>query len=135
MPNDNEYTPTERKYGHGCITFTHYPSSQRVAVVQVGTNAVMDSWEFVEFAKESGLLAEHDREVAEKALRHVQALRGGDIEQEYIDAALSPYRGTPGQEGKPRLSSGHPDYWCHVCNRGLEGCEHPPAPTESEGTP
>lgn len=41
-------------------------------------------------------LAAYTRQVSEKsateALARVQSLRGGDIEQEYIDAALSPYR-------------------------------------------
>lgn len=26
------------------------------------------------------------------------------------------------------LSGGYPDYWCHICNAGLEGCLHAPAP-------
>lgn len=63
----SNYTPTTRVYGHGCITLTHYPSSGRLGVVQVGTNAVMDSWELVEFAREAGLLTERDRQVAERA--------------------------------------------------------------------
>jgi hypothetical protein len=33
-------------------------------------------------------LARHDAEVAAKALGFVQAYRGGDIEHEYIDAAI-----------------------------------------------
>ena len=58
-----EYTPTERTYGHGSITLTHYPSSGRVGVVQRGTNAVMDEYELMQFLRESGLLAAHDEQV------------------------------------------------------------------------
>lgn len=33
-----------------------------------------------------------------------------------------------GGEGQARkLSSGAPDFWCHTCNRGLEGCYHEPS--------
>ena len=55
---------------------THYPSSQRVGVVQVGRNAVRDTWEFVEFAR---LIApptdgdEVDADVAERIAQAIEA--------------------------------------------------------------
>lgn len=63
----SEYTPRTTTFGHGSIALTHYPSSERVGVVQVGSNAVMDASEFVEFAASTGMLSEHDRQVAERA--------------------------------------------------------------------
>lgn len=50
--------PITRVYGHGGITLTHYPSSGRVAVVQTGTNAVMDTYELYRFMEDAGLLNE-----------------------------------------------------------------------------
>lgn len=64
----DEYTPTTRTYGHGSITFTHYPSSQRIAVVQTGENAVMDTSDLYRFMEDAGLLASVERAAAEKAL-------------------------------------------------------------------
>lgn len=58
-----EYTPTIHVCGRGSITLTSYPSSERIGVVQIGENAVMDAWELVEFVRETGLLADHDRQV------------------------------------------------------------------------
>lgn len=63
----SEYTPRTTTFGHSSIDLTHYPSSERVGVVQVGSNAVMDASEFVEFAASTGMLSEHDRLVAERA--------------------------------------------------------------------
>lgn len=48
--------PITRIYGHGSITLTHYPSSRRVAVVQTGTNAVMDTSDLYRFMEDTGLL-------------------------------------------------------------------------------
>ncbi|TSD68114.1 hypothetical protein [Aeromicrobium piscarium] len=64
-----EYTPTERTYGHGSITLTHYPSSGRVGVVQRGTNAVMDVYELMQFLRESGVLAAHDEQIRAETKR------------------------------------------------------------------
>ena len=54
----SEYMPTTRTYGHGSITFTHYPSSQRIAVLQTGENAVMDTSDLYRFMEDAGLLAQ-----------------------------------------------------------------------------
>ncbi len=91
--SDTEYTPTTGTFGHGCIVLTHYPSSQRVGVVQTGQNAVMDSWELVEFVREAGLLAAHDREIAAHA--HDVGYRQGvrDVSgEEYTGPIVSQYR-------------------------------------------
>lgn len=63
----SDYTPRTRTYGHGSITLTHYPSSQRIAVDQTGENAVMDASDLYRFMEEVGLLAEVERAAAEKA--------------------------------------------------------------------
>lgn len=62
-----EYTPTTETFGHGSITLTYYPSSDRIGVEQIGVNSVMDSWELVRFVRELGLLAAHDAEVRSHA--------------------------------------------------------------------
>lgn len=47
---DPRVTPIIREYGHGSICLSVFPSSQRVGVETQGTNPVMDSHEFIEFA-------------------------------------------------------------------------------------
>ena len=45
-------------------------------------------------------------------------------------------RGVGNQKAEPtkrRLRSGFPDYWCHICDAGAEGCEHP-LPADQKGT-
>lgn len=109
MTNDNEYTPSthEVREGYAQGLATRWSPFNR--------------W-----------LAEFERKVAERSWDECLT----EIEQNELNTDQArednPYRGAPEQEGSPRLSSGHPDYWCHVCNRGLEGCEHLFAPTERE---
>ena len=55
-PNDDrENLITERTYGHGSITLTHYRSSGRIGVVQRGENSVMDVTDMLVFLQDSGL--------------------------------------------------------------------------------
>ena len=55
-PNDDrENLITERTYGHGSITLTHYRSSGRIGVVQRGENSVMDVTDLLMFLQDSGL--------------------------------------------------------------------------------
>ncbi len=55
-PNDDrENLITERTYGHGSITLTHYRSSGRIGVVQRGENSVMDVTDLLVFLQDSGL--------------------------------------------------------------------------------
>ena len=53
--NDRENLITERTYGHGSITLTHYRSSGRIGVVQRGENSVMDVADLLVFLQDSGL--------------------------------------------------------------------------------
>lgn len=62
-PAEPEPAPVTRTYGHGCIGLTYYPSSQRIGVVQTGTNAVMDTSDLLEFVAEMGVRVQGDDEV------------------------------------------------------------------------
>ena len=53
--DDREGLITERTYGHGSITLTHYRSSGRIGVVQRGENSVMDVTDLLVFLQDSGL--------------------------------------------------------------------------------
>ena len=89
----SKYTPTTRTYGHGSITFTHYPSSQRIAVVQTGENAVMDTSDLYRFMEDAGLLTQVKAQVWDEGARWA-AVECGVIDEDepWLTPSDNPYR-------------------------------------------
>ena len=88
-------------------------------------------------ARTEGAIAE--LEAAAQRIDHptsyVQSAARRNIAWE-IRQRLAALRGVGNQKAEPtkrRLRSGFPDYWCHICDAGAEGCEHP-LPADQKGT-
>lgn len=92
--NDRENLITERTYGHGSITLTHYRSSGRIGVVQRGENSVMDVADLLVFLQDSGL---------DEVFSHATVPDAATDAREYLHAKC---------DCVPDLGPAH----CHLCS-------------------
>ena len=87
--NDRESLITERTYGHGSITLTHYRSSGRIGVVQRGENSVMDVTDLLVFLQDSGLDEDFSRATVPDAALAEAKKQLGEIQRHFTAIAGS----------------------------------------------